>query len=110
MELTQEVVEEEEERYEDPSEMTGYQYELPPCEIDRLEEINDIIANSLAFQTRREDLASILERESYIKKLLGLFHVSEEVQNLKALHKLYEIFKNVFMLNKKFSFRHHAER
>lgn len=100
VEITQEIAEDEDERYEDAAEMGGYAYELPPCEVDRLEEINEIIANSLPFPLRREKLASVLERESYIKKLLGLFHVCEEVQNLKALHKLYEIFKNVFMLNK----------
>jgi len=100
VEITQEIVEEEDERYDDPSEMTGYMYELPPCEIERLDEINDIIANSLPFPIRREKLGNVLERENYIKNLLGLFHTCEEVQNLKALHKLYEIFKNMFMLNK----------
>lgn len=99
VEITQEIVDEDDERY-DATDMTSYIYELPPCEIDRLEEINEIIANSLPFPLRRDKLANVLERENYIKKLLGLFHVSEEVQNVKALHKLYEIFKNVFMLNK----------
>jgi len=99
VEITQEIVEEEDDRY-DSTDMGGYFYELPPCEIDRLEEINELIANSLPFPVRREKLANVLEREGYIKKLLGLFRTSEEVQNLKALHKLYEIFKNVFMFNK----------
>lgn len=81
--------------------MAGYNmYELPPCEIDRLEEINDLIASSLGYQMRRERLATILEHENYIKKLLGLFHHCEDLPDLDSLHKLYEIFKNIFMLNK----------
>lgn len=36
----------------------------------------------------------------YIKKLLELFRISEDLENIEALHLLYRIFKNIFMLNK----------
>jgi protein phosphatase-4 regulatory subunit 3 len=100
VEITQDIVEEEDERFDEASEMSSLLFELPPCEIERLDEINEIIATCLPFQIKREKLAALLERENYIKKMLDLFHVCEDMKNLKALHKLYEIFKNIFMLNK----------
>ena len=36
----------------------------------------------------------------YIKKLLNLFHMCEDLENMEGLHHLYDIFKNVFLLNK----------
>ena len=41
-----------------------------------------------------------MENEVYIKKLIALFHECEEIENMKGLHLLYEIFKNIFLLNK----------
>ena len=41
-----------------------------------------------------------VENEGYIKKLLNLFHMCEDLENMEGLHHLYEIFKNVFLLNK----------
>ena len=41
-----------------------------------------------------------IENEGYIKKLLGLFHMCEDLENNEGLHHLYEIFKNIFLLNK----------
>ena len=49
---------------------------------------------------RREKLAVAVENEGYIKKLLNLFHMCEDLENMEGLHHLYEIFKNVFLLNK----------
>ncbi|XP_015790026.1 serine/threonine-protein phosphatase 4 regulatory subunit 3A [Tetranychus urticae] len=93
---TQETMEEEDERFEEASDAI----ELPPCEVDKLEELNELIASCLVHPMKRERLALALETEDYIKKLLKLFHQCEDSQNVKALHKLHEIFKNVFLLNK----------
>lgn len=41
-----------------------------------------------------------IESENYIKKLLGLFRTCEDLENHLDLHHLYEIFKNIFLLNK----------
>ena len=49
---------------------------------------------------RREKLAVAIENEGYIKKLLNLFHMCEDLDNTEGLHHLYEIFKNIFLLNK----------
>jgi protein phosphatase-4 regulatory subunit 3 len=49
---------------------------------------------------RKEKLATALEADGYIRKLLNLFHMCEDLENLEGLHFLYDIFKNIFLLNK----------
>lgn len=74
--------------------------ELPQCELSRLEDISEAIASGLTTPLRKEKLAMALESDNYIKKLLGLFHMCEDLVNSEGLHHLYEIFKNIFLLNK----------
>lgn len=100
VEITQDVVEEsEDERFEDMSD-SAPPIELPPCELSRLEDISEVIANGLTSQVRKDKLAQAIESENYIKKLLNLFHICEDLENHEGLHYLYEIFKNIFLLNK----------
>lgn len=100
VDITQDVVEEsEDERFEDMSD-TAPPIELPPCELSKLEEINEVITSCLPSPIRREKLAVAIENEGYIKKLLNVFHMCEDLENMEGLHYLYEIFKNVFLLNK----------
>lgn len=100
VEITQDIVEEsEDERFDDMSD-TAPPIELPPCELSRLEEINELIGSCLTSPVRKEKLATALETEGYIKKLLNLFHMCEDLENIEGLHFLYEIFKNIFLLNK----------
>lgn len=79
---------------------TALSIELPVCESERLDEINELIATCLPYPIKREKLAIALETENYIKKLLQLFRTLEEQKNIRSLHKLYDIFKNIFLLNK----------
>lgn len=100
VEITQDVVEEsEDERFEELSD-SAPPIELPPCELSRLEDISEVIANGLTSQIRKDKLAQAIESENYIKKLLNLFHMCEDLENHEGLHYLYEIFKNIFLLNK----------
>lgn len=100
MEITQELVEEsEDERFEEMSD-SAPPIELPPCEISRLEEIAELLSSSLNSQIRKDKLALALEQENYIKKLLNLFHICEDLENNDGLHYLFEIFKNIFLLNR----------
>ncbi|XP_055385021.1 serine/threonine-protein phosphatase 4 regulatory subunit 3 isoform X2 [Condylostylus longicornis] len=100
VEITQDIVEEsEDERFEEMSD-SAPPIELPPCELSRLEDISETIASGLTTPLRKEKLAMALETENYIKKLLHLFHVCEDLDNLEGLHHLFEIFKNIFLLNK----------
>lgn len=100
VDITQDIVEEsEDERFEEMSD-SAPPIELPPCELSRLEDIAEAIANGLTTPMRKEKLASAIESDNYIKKLLGLFRTCEDLENLLELHHLYEIFKNIFLLNK----------
>ncbi|XP_043930649.1 serine/threonine-protein phosphatase 4 regulatory subunit 3A [Protopterus annectens] len=98
VDITQELVDEsEEERFDD---MSSPGLELPSCELSRLEEMAELVASSLPSPLRREKLALALENEGYIKKLLELFHMCEDLENTEGLHHLYEIVKGIFLLNR----------
>ncbi|GAB0092491.1 Serine/threonine-protein phosphatase 4 regulatory subunit 3 [Sergentomyia squamirostris] len=100
VEITQDIVEEsEDERFEEMSD-SAPPVELPPCELSRLEDISEAIVSGLATPLRKEKLAMALESENYIEKLLNLFHMCEDLENIEGLHHLFEIFKNIFLLNK----------
>lgn len=100
VDTTQDLVEEsEDERFEDGPD-SAPPIDLPPCEMTRLEEISELISQCLNTQMRKEKLAVALEQENYIKKLLNLFHMCEDLENQEGLHYLFEIFKNIFLLNR----------
>lgn len=85
VDITQDIVEEsEDERFDEMSE-SAPPIELPPCELSRLEEINDLIGNCLSSPARKEKLAQALESEGYIRKLLNLFHACEDLENIEGI-------------------------
>ncbi|XP_040569620.1 LOW QUALITY PROTEIN: serine/threonine-protein phosphatase 4 regulatory subunit 3 [Lepeophtheirus salmonis] len=101
VDVTQDMVEEsEDERCFDEMSDSVLPIELPPCELVRLEEISELVSSCLSSPMRREKLAVAIESETYINKLLNLFHVCEDLDNIDGLHHLYDIFKNIFFLNK----------
>lgn len=98
VDITQDVVEEsEDERFDD---MSSPGLELPPCELNRLDDLAELVASSLPSPLRREKLALAVENEGYIRKLLELFHVCEDLENREGLHHMYEIIKGIFLLNR----------
>lgn len=76
VEVTQDLIESEEEHIEEMPE-TSPLIDLPSCELNKLEEIADLVTSVLSSPIRREKLALALENEGYIKKLLQLFQVCE---------------------------------
>lgn len=58
------------------------------------------MGSCLTTPMRKEKLAVAIENEGYIRKLLNLFHMCEDLENTEGLHCLYEIFKNLILLNK----------
>lgn len=74
--------------------------ELPPCELSKLEEIAELFSSVLPSPIRREKLALAIEQDNYIRKLLDLFHICEDLENLDGLHHLFDIFKSLFFMNK----------
>ncbi|XP_036353937.2 serine/threonine-protein phosphatase 4 regulatory subunit 3B isoform X2 [Ochotona princeps] len=100
VEVTQDLIDEsEEERFEEMPE-TSHLIDLPSCELNKLEEIADLITSVLSSPIRREKLALALENEGYIKKLLQLFQACENLENTEGLHHLYEIIRGILFLNK----------
>ncbi|XP_058285125.1 serine/threonine-protein phosphatase 4 regulatory subunit 3B isoform X8 [Hylobates moloch] len=100
VEVTQDLIDEsEEERFEEMPE-TSHLVDLPTCELNKLEEIADLVTSVLSSPIRREKLALALENEGYIKKLLQLFQACENLENTEGLHHLYEIIRGILFLNK----------
>ncbi|KAH9511347.1 SMEK 2, suppressor of mek1 (Dictyostelium) [Dermatophagoides farinae] len=73
--------------------------ELPPIEVNRLDEINSILTSSLSTSSKKDNITLALKNDNYILKLFELFRQLEERQDIAALQKIYEIFKNIFLLN-----------
>lgn len=100
VEITQDIIEEsEDERFEEMPE-AAHPVDLPPCEIGKLSEIMELFNSVLTSPIRKEKLAQAIEQDNYIKKLLDLFHMCEDLENIHNLHYLYDIFKSLFLLNK----------
>ncbi|XP_063157385.1 serine/threonine-protein phosphatase 4 regulatory subunit 3B isoform X2 [Candoia aspera] len=100
VEVTQDLIDEsEEERFEEMPE-TSHLIDLPTCELNKLEEIADLVTSVLSSPIRREKLALALENEGYVKKLLQLFQLCENLENTEGLHHLYEIIRGILFLNK----------
>lgn len=100
VEITQDIVEEsEDERFDDMSDSTP-PIELPPCELSRLEDISEMINNCFSTPMRKDKLAAAIESEGYIRKLINVFHMCEDLENIEGLQLFYDIFKNIFLLNK----------
>ena len=74
--------------------------ELPPCELSKLDEIYEQVTNSLSSVAKQEGLVLSIERENYIPKLIELFHMCEDLENMEGLHILFNIIRTFFFLNK----------
>lgn len=100
VEITQEVVESEDECHDQVSLNTSSRAMLPACELSNLAEICKLIQDCLPFPLRRDGVASAIEADDYITKLLDIFNVAEDLEDMESLHNLYNIFKSIFLLNK----------
>ncbi|XP_070359042.1 serine/threonine-protein phosphatase 4 regulatory subunit 3B-like [Equus asinus] len=100
IEITQNLLEEPGE--EPPDEMLdpGSLIDLPNCELNTLEQISALVTSVLTSPRREESLAVLLENEDYIKKLLQLFHICENLRDMEGLHYLHKIIKGILFLNK----------
>lgn len=101
VDFTQDLVEDsEDDRGFDEISESAPPIELPAAELSKLEEISELVQSCLSSPLRREKLATAIENDNYIKKLLNIFNICEDLENTEGLHHLYEIFRNIFLLNK----------
>lgn len=73
---------------------------LVECDLDKLHLISEQITAFSQTIRRRDVLASEYIENDYIQKLLQLFRQADERQDLATLHKLYEIFKQLFLYDR----------
>ncbi|KAJ3658702.1 hypothetical protein Zmor_010427 [Zophobas morio] len=73
-------------------------FELPSCEISNLEDINKLFEKHLAFLVMRINSNSSIIETSYLRKLINVFHMCEDLNDIEGLHHLYNIFKKIFMI------------
>ncbi|TNN12001.1 Serine/threonine-protein phosphatase 4 regulatory subunit 3 isoform 1 [Schistosoma japonicum] len=105
VEITQEVIDES----DDVDDTDGYTptmmqsiqpLSLPPCELSRLEEIVDLISQAVASPPKRERLVAFLESTNYLHQLVDVFHKAEDLEDVESLHHLYEIIRQLILVNK----------
>lgn len=100
VEITQDIIEEsEDERFDEMPEV-AHPIDLPACDLGKLSEISELFSSVLGSPVRREKLSTAIEQSGYVKKLLDLFEMCEDLENVHGLHYLYDIFKSLFLLNK----------
>ena len=74
---------------------------LPPVDLSHLRDICDLFGpDKVRDAARRDLLARAIESGNYVRKLIDLFHICEDLENLDSLHQLYEIVRSIFYLNK----------
>jgi len=98
VDITQDVIDQNDE--EDEADVGIPALKLPPCELSHLDEIASFFVSCLASPIKRERLSVAIESDGYIRKLTDMFHTCEDGGNVDALHRLYGVFKSIFLLNK----------
>jgi len=71
---------------------------LPPVNLTNLDKVNSAFEGEHNAHTK-ERLATSVTRDGYLEKLIELFHVIEESGNQEQLHTMFNIFKNLVLLN-----------
>ncbi|XP_049988717.1 protein PPP4R3C-like [Alexandromys fortis] len=74
-------------------------FQLPKCELGKLDNIAGLFNIVKESPCLKERLARLLESEDYIKKLLEMFRTCEEQQNMGSLQILHVIIKGILFLN-----------
>lgn len=54
----------------------------------------------MATPLNKDRLAEAIENDGYVRKLVKLFNLCEDLNNSEGLHCLYDIVKNIFLINK----------
>lgn len=73
---------------------------LPEPSLSTVQQIDAMLKNASSRNaTLRERVAEWLARSNYIRKLIGVFHDAEDLENLEALHGLCTIMQTIVMMN-----------
>ncbi|CAF1627432.1 unnamed protein product, partial [Adineta ricciae] len=70
---------------------------LPPVDLTHLRDICDLFSpEKVRDASRRDILARAIESGNYIRKLIDLFHMCEDLENIDSLHQIYDIIRAIF--------------
>ncbi|KAJ1922022.1 Platinum sensitivity protein [Mycoemilia scoparia] len=72
---------------------------LPPPEPGNLEEIEKILSQPAPYLFRREKLVSFIISEDYIKQIVQLYEVFDDLEDSDSLRLLSEILRHIILLN-----------
>lgn len=72
--------------------------ELPACELRNLPQLSELF-NEGATVIQKKQLAQALLAQDYLKSLLQLFNMCEDLENLEGLVFLFKIWKGIILLN-----------
>ncbi|KAI6223068.1 hypothetical protein M3Y99_01463900 [Aphelenchoides fujianensis] len=76
----------------------GLSISLPPCTVNNIPELEQILSNSMGAPSTREKMANALQQQNYLSRLTDVFRQCEEVDHTH-LPLFYSIAKNMFLLN-----------
>lgn len=72
---------------------------LPPSELRNLEEIEHTMRGAVATPQGRDALSKFVISEDYIRKLIPLVSMAEDLESIEDLHHLCNIMKMLILLN-----------
>lgn len=72
---------------------------LPPAELRNLEEIEHNMRGAVSTPQGRDALSKIVISEDYIRKLIPLVGMAEDLESIEDLHHLCNIIKMLILLN-----------
>ena len=70
---------------------------MPPAELGNLEELVSVVADCSPFA--REKIASLVMRKGYLRQLLDLFKMCEDLEDRTGLALMYRLVKGLVLLN-----------
>ena len=71
--------------------------ELPPAELGSLPELVRVVADCSPFA--REKIASLVLKKDYLRQLLDLFRICEDLDDQDGLHMMYHLVRGLVLLN-----------
>ena len=72
---------------------------LPPPELSNLAEVEQTIRAASTTQQGRESLTKFLLAEDYVRRLVPMVQLAEDLEDLPDLHRLSSIMKMLILLN-----------
>lgn len=72
---------------------------LPPAELKNLDDVEGAMRQAVSTQPGREALSKFVIGEDYIRKLIPLVEMAEDLESIEDLHHLCNIMKMLILLN-----------